>query len=131
MGSDAECCGRLTLAGTAAYLTRRNVLALAAIGAAAPTARAATPSGQLTWGVHISLAPTWLDPAETPGIITPFMLLYPLHDAVVKPMPGMNPAPCLAESCQASEDGTSYEFVLRKEARFHNGEPVTAEDVKF
>ena len=38
--------------------------------------------------VHVSLAPTWFDPAETAGIITPFMVLYALHDALVKPMPG-------------------------------------------
>ena len=30
-----------------------------------------------------------------------------------------------------AKDGLSYEFVLRKGARFHNGDPVTAEDVKF
>ncbi|HEY7437093.1 MAG TPA: hypothetical protein VIE41_18275, partial [Methylomirabilota bacterium] len=36
---------------------------------------AAGPEGQATWAVHISLAPTWFDPAETPGIITPFMVL--------------------------------------------------------
>ena len=34
-----------------------------------------------TWAVHVSLAPTWFDPAETSGIITPFMVLYALHDA--------------------------------------------------
>ena len=27
--------------------------------------------------------------------------------------------------------GSAYEFVLRKDVIFHNGEPVTAEDVKF
>jgi peptide/nickel transport system substrate-binding protein len=81
--------------------------------------------------VHISLAPTWFDPAETPGIITPFMELYALHDAMVKPMPGNPLAPCLAESFSASEDGLSYEFVVRQGAKFHNGDPVTAEDVKF
>ena len=37
-----------------------------------PASSTAAPEGQLTWGVHISLAPTWFDPAETPGIITPF-----------------------------------------------------------
>ena len=42
-----------------------------------------------------------------------------------------NPAPSLAESWSAGEDGLSYEFVLRKGAKFHNGDPVTAEDVKF
>src|SRR5262249_26277524 len=91
----------------------------------------AAPEGQATWAVHISLAPTWFDPAETSGIITPFMVLYALHDALVKPMPGNPAAPSLAESWSMSPDGLVYEFALRKSARFHNGDPVTAEDVKF
>jgi peptide/nickel transport system substrate-binding protein len=115
-------------------LTRRDLLAFAAVGLMAGGARssfAADAQGQLTWGIHVSLAPTWFDPADTQGIITPFMVLYALHDALVKPMPGNPMAPCLAESFSASEDGLSYEFVLREKATFHNGEPVTAEDVKF
>jgi oligopeptide/dipeptide ABC transporter ATP-binding protein len=63
-----------------------SLLVLFIVLAAAPGA--ALPEGQMTWGVHISLAPTWFDPAETPGIATPFMILYALHDALVKPMPG-------------------------------------------
>ncbi len=96
-----------------------------------PTPACAAAEGQVTWGVHITLAPTWFDPAETPGIITPFMVMYALHDAMVKPMPGNPIAPSLAESWTVSKDGLAYEFVLRKGARFHNGEPVTADDVKF
>jgi peptide/nickel transport system substrate-binding protein len=95
------------------------------------SAAAAAPDGQMTWAVHVSLAPTWFDPAETSGIITPFMLIYALHDALVKPMPGNPMAPSLAESWSVSADGLVYEFVLRRGARFHNGDPVTAEDVKF
>jgi len=95
------------------------------------TARAGGPQGQLTWGIHTTLAPTWFDPAETQGIITPYMVLYALHDALVKPMPGQPLASSLAESWSASEDAQTYEFVLRQGAKFHNGEPVTAEDVKF
>ena len=91
----------------------------------------AAPEGDVTWAVHISLAPTWFDPAETPSVITPFMVLYALHEAVVKPMPGNPMAPSLAESWSVSKDGLVYDFVLRKGVRFHNGEPVTAEDVKF
>jgi peptide/nickel transport system substrate-binding protein len=87
--------------------------------------------GQMTWGVHISLAPTFLDPAETPGLLTPFMILYALHDGLVKPMPGNAMTPSLAESWSASKDGLSYTFALRRNVRFHNGEPVTAQDVKF
>jgi peptide/nickel transport system substrate-binding protein len=106
------------------------VLALALMSGAAP-ARAGDPQGQLTWGVHVTLAPTWFDPAETPGLITPYMVLYALHDAMAKPMPGQPLAPSLAESWSASEDALSYEFVLRQGVKFHNGDPVTAEDVKF
>ncbi len=105
------------------------LLACAALLAPGP-ARAA-PEGQLTWGVHITLAPTWFDPAESPGMITPYMVFYALHDALVKAMPGNSMAPSLAASWSVSPDGLVYEFVLRKGVRFHNGDPVTAEDVKF
>jgi peptide/nickel transport system substrate-binding protein len=107
------------------------VLAFALMIGAGRSPRAGGPQGQLTWGVHISLAPTWFDPAETPGIITPFMVMYALHDALVKPMPGQPLAPSLAESWSASEDELTYEFVLRKGVKFHNGDDVTAADVKF
>jgi len=117
-------------------MTSRRVLVLilAALLLAlvvAPTAGIAAPEGQVVWGVHVSLAPLWFDPADTQGMITPFMVLYALHDAMVKPMPGNPTAPSLAESWSVSKDGLVYEFVLRKGARFHNGDPVTAEDVKF
>jgi len=46
-------------------------------------------------------------------------------------MPGNPMAPSLAESWSMSPDGLVYDFVLRKGVKFHNGDPVTAEDVKF
>jgi len=107
------------------------VLVLAAcIGLVAPPA-AAAPEGQMILAQTISIAPRWFDPAEAEGIITPVVFYYALHDALVKPMPEKGLAPCLAQSWTASADGLVYEFVLRSGARFHNGDPVTAEDVKF
>jgi peptide/nickel transport system substrate-binding protein len=91
----------------------------------------AAPEGTLTWGLHVTLASRWLDPGETEALITPFMVLYAIHDALVKPMPAGSNTPSLAESWTVSKDGLTYEFVLRRGAKFHNGEPVTAEDVKF
>jgi len=91
----------------------------------------AAPEGTMTWGVHVTLASRWLDPAETEALLTPFLVLYALHDAVVKPMTGVVTGPSLAESWTVSRDGLVYEFVLRKNARFHNGDAVTADDVKF
>ena len=102
-----------------------------AVLVAGPATGLAAPEGQMTWAVHVSLAPTWFDPAETPGIATPFMVLYALHDAMVKPMPGNPAAPGLAESWTASKDGLVYDFALRPGVKFHNGDPVTADDVKF
>jgi len=62
-----------------------SLLVLSIVLAVAPSAGAApdVPAGQMTWAAHITLAPTWFDPAETPGIGTPFMILYALHDALV------------------------------------------------
>ncbi len=110
---------------------RRAALLALSLAIATPVSVAAAPEGQMTWGVHVTLVTRWLDPAETEGLITPFMILYALHDALVKPMPGGVNTPSLAESWSASRDGLTYEFVLRKGAKFHNGDPVTAEDVKF
>ena len=37
--------------------------------------RAETPAGQMTWALHFTPAPTLFEPAETPGLITPFLFL--------------------------------------------------------
>ena len=93
--------------------TRRDVLAFAALGLAGVPrpAFAAAPDSQLTWALHVSLAPLWFDPADTQALITPFMVLYALHDAMVKPMPDNVNAPCLAQSWSMSEDGLSWDFI--------------------
>src|SRR2546422_155366 len=81
-------------------LLRRLLLTLLllAIAAAAATPGHAAPEGQMTWAVHFALAPTWFDPAETSGIITPFGVLSALHAAMVKPLPGNPMAPSLSEA---------------------------------
>src|SRR3989454_6246445 len=98
---------------------------------AAAQGRSDAPAAQMTWAVHVSLSPVWFDPAEHTGIITLMMVLYAVHDAMVKPMPGNPMAPSLAESWTVAKDGLSYEFVVRRGVVFHNGDALTAEDVKF
>jgi peptide/nickel transport system substrate-binding protein len=112
-----------------ASIARRIVLASVLVLAGPAAALAA--EGEMRWGLHVTLAPKWLDPAETEAFNTPFMVLYAVHDALVKPMPAGVSTPSLAESWSESKDHLTYTFTLRKNARFHNGEPVTAEDVKF
>jgi len=108
-------------------------LALAVVAVAGSPQRAAGggPAGQMVLAQTVTIAPRWFDPADAEAIITPYIFYYALHDALVKPMPGGAQTPCLAESWSVSADGLVYEFVLRKGVVFHNGDPVTAEDVKF
>ncbi len=120
---------RRNMPGAAVAIAAVLTLCLVLISAA--SAAAQSPDGQLVIAFDVSIAPTFLEPAETPGIGTPFVFLYALHDALIKPLPGNNMAPCLAESWKENADGLVYEFKLREGLRFHNGDRFTAEDVKF
>src|SRR5216683_326803 len=110
---------------------RPIVLAAVLLLAALPPATAQTPAGELTVSFHVTLAPSWFDPSTAPPQITPFGILYAIHDALVRPYPGQKMGPSLAESWKESPDGKTYEFKLRAGLKFHNGDPVTTEDVKF
>src|SRR5215216_6171478 len=105
-----------------------SVMSLGGRGLAAET----KPEGEMRFALYVTVAPAWLDPGEAVlGNLTPFWMLYALHDALVKPMPGNRMAPSLAESWTESPDKLVYEFTLRQGLKFHNGDPFTAEDVKF
>ena len=63
-------------------------LATAVLGSGFAVAQA-KPEGEMRFALYVTLAPAWLDPGEAvPGVLTPFWVLYALHDALVKPMPG-------------------------------------------
>ncbi len=105
--------------------------AVVVVLAVAPPSGSQPRAGEVIMAWHVTIAPAWFDPSTAPSQITPFGMLYALHDAVLRPLPGKKYAPSLAESYTESPDGLVYEFKLRPGVKFHNGEPVTAEDVKF
>src|SRR5262245_27348168 len=107
------------------------VVALLALGVGDAIANPAAPSGEAVMAWHVTIAPSWFDPSTAPPQITPFGILYAIHDALVRPLPGNKMAPSLAETWRESVDGLIFEFRLRSGLKFHNGDPVTAEDVKF
>ena len=112
---------------------RHRLLAvvLMVFGSVLEASAQAAPAGEVVMAFHVTIAPSWFDPSSAPPQITPFGILYALHDAVVRPLPGKKIGPSLAESWTESADGRVYEFKLRRGLRFHNGDPVTSEDVKF
>src|SRR6476620_8346435 len=105
----------------------------AAIVASGAVSSAATPapSGEIVIAWHVTISPSWFDPSTAPPQITPFGMLYAIHDALVRPYPGQKMGPSLAESWEESEDGLTYQFKLRPGLQFHFGDPLTTEDVKF
>jgi peptide/nickel transport system substrate-binding protein len=107
------------------------LLGAALTGSSGSASAQAKPDGEMRWALYVTLAPAWFDPAEVIGVLTPFWVLYAMHDALVKPMPGNHLTPSLAESWTVSPDQRTYEFKLRPGLKFHNGDPFTAEDVKF
>jgi peptide/nickel transport system substrate-binding protein len=109
------------------------VLVCVALLAGGPSRASAQgkPEGEMRWALYVTLSPVWFDPGEVSGQLTPFWVAYALHDALIKPMPGNLLAPSLAESWTVSPDQLTYEFKLREGPKFHNGDPFTAEDVKF
>jgi peptide/nickel transport system substrate-binding protein len=112
-------------------MARSLLVAFAALGAMASVAVAAAPSGRAVMAFHVTISPSWFDPSTAPPQITPFGVLYAIHDALVRPYPGHKMGPSLAESWQESADGKTYEFKLRPGLKFHNGDALTTEDVKF
>ncbi len=120
------------LLAAASFIHLAGLLAAASfILAMVAVAAAQTPTGEAVMAWHVTIAPTWFDPSTAPAQITPFGMLHSLHDALVRPLPGQKMGPSLAESWTESPDGVTYEFKLRRGLKFHNGDPVTAEDVKF
>jgi len=107
------------------------LVAVLIFGAAASIAAGPAPLGRAVMAWHVTIAPSWFDPSTAPPQITPFGMLYAIHDALVRPYPGQKMGPSLAQSWEESEDGLTYQFKLRPELKFHNGDPVTTEDVKF
>ena len=114
---------------------RRIALLLTAavlmLGATREAAGQTAPAGEAVIAWHVTLSPSWFDPSTAPPQITPFGLLYAIHDAMLRPLPGQKMGNSLSESWKESPDGKTYEFKLRSGLKFHNGDPLTTEDVKF
>ena len=62
------------------------IVLLLLLGAAPAVAQG--PAGEVAVSFHVTLAPTWFDPSTAPAQITPFGVIYAIHDALVRPLPG-------------------------------------------
>jgi len=58
-------------------------------------------------------------------------VLFNIFEGLVKPSSNGELIPAVASDYEISEDGTRYTFLLREGVKFHNGKPVTIEDVIY
>src|SRR5262249_40503450 len=109
--------------GRETRMTALRVLLFAALALAVGPSLAGQPEpkGKVVQAWHVTISPSWFDPSSAPAQITPFGMLYAIHDALVRPYPGQKMGPSLAEKWQESPDGKTYEFTLRPGLKFHNG----------
>jgi ABC-type transport system substrate-binding protein len=121
-------------------LTRRRALqmaGLAAGGLAVPSLRPAAaagvePEGGMTLAWHTNLAPRWLDPQQHDGGATGDNFLNVVQDALIKNFKDkLYDHLALAEYFELSEDAKSALFRLRPNIHFHDGTPVTPQDVQW
>src|SRR5262249_3481956 len=92
-------------------------LAIALLAVLVPASCLAA-DGEMRWGLHVTVPARWLDPAETESFSTPYMVLYAVHDAMVKPMPAGMTTPSLAEALNESKDHPTFTVALRKDVKF-------------
>ncbi len=112
-------------------MVRRFARGLSAAAVAASLAFAALPAvAQKTVTVAVGIDPTSIDPHKISGGGD-----YQFFNHVFEGLYGHdnsgNLAPELALSHEVSADGGTYTFKLRPGVKFHNGEPFTAEDVRY
>lgn len=99
--------------------------------APATTTTAAESSAQTEVVIGLQLEPPTLDLTSSPAAAIPQVLLYNVYETLVKLEADGSISGLLAESWDVSDDGLVYTFHLRDGVTFHNGDPLTADDVVF
>lgn len=93
-----------------------------------PAAAEGKPGGTLI--AAFSADPAGFDPVRGPSGMS-HVVIEQVYSTLMAVDPDAKPYPELAESYEASDDGLTYTFKLRQGVTFHNGDELTAEDVKF
>ena len=71
------------------------------------------------------------DTSQISGGVWESQILMDVYEGLVKNSPDGEVLPGMATDWEVSEDGKTYTFTLREDARWSDGEPVTAEDFVF
>ena len=94
-----------------------------------PSSSVAEADPDATVTVRLVLEPSTLNIRETSGAALDQVLIDNVYQGLVSRTPEQDIVPTLATDYTVSEDGLTYTFTLREGVTFHNGEPLTPQDV--
>ena len=118
-----------TAATSAPAVATTGAASAAAPSTAASSASSAAPAGTITIPLISNPTP---NPVVLPGGLSSILLDKNLFGQLVRPDANTGaPSPDLATKWDISADGKTYTFSLRPGVKWHNGDPFTADDVKF
>ena len=103
-----------------------SCLVLVACGNGENNVTSGLQSQTLHWGNGAE--PQELDPHIVTGIPEHHIIVGLLEGLVLKDPQTLEPTPGMAESWEISDDGKTYTFHIRANARWSNGDPVTSKD---
>jgi peptide/nickel transport system substrate-binding protein len=132
LGDDAKIVSFFFLESST-MLNRRTVLttaALATLPMAIPQALAQGRKDSIVLAMALEPSPG-LDPTGGAASSISEVTLYNIYETLTKINSDGSVTPLLAEKWEVSPDLKTYTFTLRKGVKFHNGEPLTAQAVKF
>ncbi|MCZ8106127.1 MAG: ABC transporter substrate-binding protein, partial [Burkholderiales bacterium] len=109
--------------------TAAALLAVAALAASAPAS--AQVRGKDAVVMAMALEPTGLDPTTAAAASIGEIVHYNVLETLVRIREDGSVVPLLAEKWTVSPDARTFTFELRRGVRFHNGEPFSAETVKY
>ena len=115
----------------AALLAAGALLLSACSGGSAPDASptAVTPDPDAVVTVRLVSEPSNLDIRETAGAALDQILIDNIYQGLVSRTPDQKIEPELASDYKISSDGLTYTFTLRDGVTFHDGSPLTVDDV--
>ncbi|TDN88484.1 ABC transporter substrate-binding protein [Microbacterium sp. BK668] len=98
-------------------------------GGSTGSSSAGAPDADASAVIRLVLEPSNLDIRQTAGAALDQILIDNVYEGLVARTPEQDIVPALASDWEVSEDGLTYTFTLREGVTFHDGQPLTPEDV--